>query len=828
MTEKYDFSAIEKKWQAAWEESGAYQVVENPAQLKKYTLEMFPYPSGELHMGHVRNYAITDVVARYYMMKGFNVLHPIGWDAFGLPAENAAIQRGVNPAEWTDSNIATMKTGLKSLGFSYDWSREVNTSRPDYYRWGQWIFLKFLERGLAYRRKAPVNWCPSCETVLANEQVKDEKCWRCDSDVESKELTQWFFKITDYAQSLLDGLDNLPGWPERVKLMQRNWIGRSEGAWVDFKLDGGEETPIRVFTTRPDTLYGATFFLLSPEHELADSIIVDKKIRGQLPAFRKKAAVVAAADLSDRTGLATEKFGLFTGRYVVNPMNGHKIPIYLANYILMEYGTGAVMAVPAHDQRDFEFARKYGIPVVVVIQPEGEKLDGETITEAYEGEGIMTNSGKYNGLKSQDALRKITTQLEEGDIGKFAVNYKLKDWLVSRQRYWGTPIPIIFCEKDGIVPVPEKDLPVLLPTDVEIGKKGKSPLPEMKAFVETRCPVCGGPARRETDTLDTFTCSSWYFLRYTSPDDVSEPFSKEAAAYWMPVDQYIGGIEHAVMHLLYARFFTRVFRDMDLIQTAEPFVNLLTQGMVIKAGVKMSKSKGNVVDPKKLVERYGADSCRLFILFAAPPEMDLEWSDAGVEGVYRFLNRAWRVGSENIEWLVSKKSEEAGDGAGGVDLRRQTHRTIKKVTEDIERFAFNTAISSVMELVNEMSRYNERVGLVRDTVAVREATETLPVLLAPFAPHIAEELWERTGGQDSVHRHPWPEYNQDLCETDVLTMVVQVNGKVRDRIEAPAGITDEEMEELARSSERLRKHLEGREVIKVITVPGKLVNIVVK
>ncbi|MFH1736506.1 MAG: leucine--tRNA ligase [Actinomycetota bacterium] len=828
MTEKYDFSAIEKKWQAAWEESGIYQVVENPSQLKKYILEMFPYSSGELHMGHVRNYAITDVVARYYMMKGFNVLHPIGWDAFGLPAENAAIQRGVNPAEWTDSNIATMKTGLKSLGFSYDWSREVNTSKPDYYRWGQWIFLKFLERGLAYRRKAPVNWCPSCETVLANEQVKDEKCWRCDTDVESKELTQWFFKITDYAQSLLDGLDNLPGWPERVKLMQRNWIGRSEGAWVDFKLDGDEETTIRVFTTRPDTLYGATFFLLSPEHELADSIIIDDKIRKTLPVFRKRAAATAAADLSDRTDLATEKFGLFTGRYVVNPMNGHKIPVYLANYILMEYGTGAVMAVPAHDQRDFEFARKYKIPVVVVIQPEGEKLDGETMTEAYEGEGIMTNSGKYNGLKSQDAVQKIIVQLEEGDIGKFAVNYKLRDWLVSRQRYWGTPIPIIFCEKDGIVPVPEKDLPVLLPTDVEIGKKGKSPLPEMKSFAETQCPVCGGPARRETDTLDTFTCSSWYFLRYTSPDDVSGPFSKEAAAYWMPVDQYIGGIEHAVMHLLYARFFTRVFRDMELIPTAEPFVNLLTQGMVIKDGVKMSKSKGNVVDPKKMIESYGADSCRLFILFAAPPEMDLEWSDSGVEGVYRFLNRAWRVGSDNIEWLASKKREEAGDEAGGADLRRQTHRTIKKVTEDIERFAFNTAISSVMELVNEMSRYNEGVGLARDAVAVREATETLPVLLAPFAPHIAEELWERTGGQDSVHRQPWLEYDPALCETDVLTLVVQVNGKVRDRIEAPAGITGEEMEELARSSERLRKYLEGREVIKVITVPGKLVNIVVK
>jgi leucyl-tRNA synthetase len=784
-------------------------------------LEMFPYPSGELHMGHVRNYGIADVIARYFSMRGFNVLHPIGWDAFGLPAENAAIKRGIQPAAWTDQNVAAMKVGLKALGFSYDWSREVNTSKPDYYKWGQWIFLKFMEQGLVYRKKAAVNWCPSCDTVLANEQVKDGKCWRCDSLVESRQLSQWFFKITDYAQALLDGLDELPGWPERVKLMQENWIGRSEGASVDFKLAGSDKDEfITVFTTRPDTLYGSTFFLLAPEHELADRIITDPELLAELLKFRRQ---VARESAIDRTSAEVEKRGFFTGRHVINPLNGKEIPIYLANYVLMEYGTGAVMAVPAHDQRDFEFARKYNLPVDVVIQPVGEVLDGATMAEAFTEEGVMVDSGVITGMPSQGAMRRITEYLEEKGIGKAEVNYKLRDWLISRQRYWGNPIPVIYCEKCGTVPVPEKDLPVILPVDVKMGKKGQSPLPETQAFIDAACPVCGGIGRRETDTMDTFTCSSWYFLRYCSPQEEGGPFDKTAAAYWMPVDQYIGGIEHAVMHLLYARFFTRVFNDMGLAPTPEPFTNLLTQGMVIKDGPKMSKSKGNVVDPHAIMKKYGADACRLFILFAAPPEMDLEWSDQGVEGVHRFLNRAQRVATDNITFV--RGGEDGGDAAS---VRRLTHRTIRKVGEDIERFGFNTAISAIMELVNGMSKYNETAGPTRDRVAAAEATRALVMLLAPFAPHLSEELWAQMGETGSVHSAAWPSYDPALCESDTITLIVQVNGKLRDRIEAPADISREEMEALARESERVLKHLEGRSIVKVIAVPGKLINIVAK
>ncbi len=824
MAPRYDFQAIERKWRDRWTASGLYQVDEDPQKPKKYVLEMFPYPSGELHMGHVRNYGIADVIARYYVMQGYNVLHPIGWDAFGLPAENAAIQRGVQPAEWTDSNIASMTEGLKSLGFSYDWSREVNTSKPEYYRWGQWIFLKFLERGLVYRKKAPVNWCPSCETVLANEQVKDGRCWRCETLVEPRELAQWFFKITGYAQPLLDGLAELEGWPERVKLMQENWIGRSEGASVDFRLAGLDEDTVEdeiitVFTTRPDTLYGATFFLLAPEHELADKIIVDDDIRPGLADFRAR---VAAQTSIDRASAENEKLGFFTGRYVINPLNDKHIPIYLANYVLMGYGTGAVMAVPAHDQRDFEFARKYGLPVDVVIQPSGELLDGATMAAAYSGDGVMIESGVITGLSSADALSRIIAYLEEKKIGKGAINYKLRDWLISRQRYWGNPIPVIYCDKCGVVPVPEADLPVLLPTEVVMGENGRSPLGDMPSFVDVPCPSCGGPGRRETETMDTFTCSSWYFLRYTSPGSTAGPFDKAAVDYWMPVDQYIGGIEHAVMHLLYARFFTHVFYEMGLAPTPEPFVNLLTQGMVIKDGQKMSKSKGNVVDPNMMMERYGADACRLFILFAAPPEMDLEWSDKGVEGIYRFLNRAWRVVTENISW----SGQDAPDLAG--DLRGLTHRTIKKVGEDVARFNFNTAISAIMELVNGMSKYNESNASIRDAGAVREASWALTLLLAPFAPHLAEELWEAQGAAYSVHSAGWPAFDSDLVVSDTITLIVQVNGKLRDRVEAPAGIGREDMETLARSSENVLKHLGGREIAKIIAVPGKLINIVTK
>lgn len=805
---RYDFAAIEAKWRKIWEDTELYKVSEDSAKPKKYVLEMFPYPSGELHMGHVRNYGIADVIARYYSMRGFNVLHPIGWDAFGLPAENAAIQRGIQPAAWTDQNVASMTEGLKSLGFSYDWSREVNTSKPDYYKWGQWIFLKFMERGLVYRKKAPVNWCPNCETVLANEQVKDGQCWRCDTAVENRDLSQWFFKITDYAQPLLDGLAYLDGWPERVKTMQENWIGRSEGASVDFRL-AGDDTTITVFTTRPDTLYGATFFLLAPEHELADEIIIDRSIAARLADFR---AQVAAESSIDRTSAEVEKLGFFTGRHVVNPLNGAEIPVYLANYVLMGYGTGAVMAVPAHDQRDFEFAKKYNLPIDVVIQPEGEALDGATMAEAYSGEGVMVNSGVITGMDSREALTRIIAYLEEQGIGCGAINYKLRDWLISRQRYWGNPIPVIYCDKCGTVPVPEADLPVVLPTEVVMGERGRSPLPEMASFVDVECPTCGGPGRRETETMDTFTCSSWYFMRYTSAHETSAPFAKSAVDYWMPVDQYIGGIEHAVMHLLYARFFTRVFHDMGLSPTPEPFKNLLTQGMVIKDGQKMSKSKGNVVDPKAMMERFGADACRMFILFAAPPEMDLEWSDSGVEGIYRFLNRVHRVSGADMSF--------------GADVRGLVHRTIKKVGEDIDRFSFNTAISAIMELVNGLMKSAEASGPDGDAPATAEAKRALAQLLAPFAPFLAEELWQNLGQDGSVHSQPWPEFDPTLCVSDTITLIVQVNGKLRDRIEAPAGITREEMETMARESDNVTRFTEGKRVIKVIAVPGKLINIV--
>jgi leucyl-tRNA synthetase len=821
---KYDFTSIEKKWRKEWEDAGIYRVAEDGSKAKKYVLEMFPYPSGELHMGHVRNYGIADVIARFSSMKGYNVLHPIGWDAFGLPAENAAIQRGVKPAEWTDNNVAAMKDGLKALGFSYDWSREVNTSKPDYYRWGQWIFLKFLDRGLVYRKKAPVNWCPKCGTVLANEQVKDGACWRCDSVVEPRELAQWFFKITDYAEKLLAGLDNLPGWPDRVKTMQENWIGRSEGASVDFVLSPDDEI-ITVFTTRPDTLYGATFFLLAPEHELADRIIVDPDIKAGLAAFR---AAVAAETSIDRTNAEAEKMGYFTGRYVVNPLNKEKIPVYLANYVLMGYGTGAVMAVPAHDQRDFEFARKYNLPVKVVIQPKDAILDGDTMAEAYTEEGVMADSGVISGMDSREAMAKIITYLSDKKIGQAAVSYKLRDWLISRQRYWGNPIPIVYCDKCGEVPVPEADLPVVLPTDVKIGEKGRSPLAEMASFYETDCPKCGGPARRETETMDTFTCSSWYFLRYTSPDFTAGPFDKAAAEYWMPVDQYIGGIEHAVMHLLYARFFTHVFYDMGLCPTPEPFKNLLTQGMVIKDGQKMSKSKGNVVDPRAMMERYGADASRCFILFAAPPEMDLEWSDSGIEGIHRFLNRVYRVAVDNIAFLKTPgASSEKGSGdADSAAQRGLTHRTIKKVGEDIDRFGFNTAISAIMELVNGMTKYNEAAGSARDAAAVAESTRALTLMIAPFAPYLAEELWSMMGEVGSAHKQAWPDYDPTLCVSDTITLVVQINGKVRDRMEAPAGIDKAGMEDLARGSDKVKGYLEGRDIVKIIAVPGKLINIV--
>ncbi|HAW60374.1 MAG TPA: leucine--tRNA ligase [Actinobacteria bacterium] len=821
MASRYEFAKIEKKWQRKWEETELFRVFEDPHREKRYILEMFPYPSGELHMGHVRNYAIGDVIARYNRMCGYNVLHPIGYDAFGLPAENAAIEHSVHPRKWTYDNITKMRRQLKTLGISYDWDREINTCDPEYYRWGQWLFLKFMERGLVYRRKAAVNWCPVCETVLANEQAKGGLCWRCESMVEKREFEQWFFKITEYAEFLLNDLEALTGWPERVKVMQRNWIGRSEGAMVDFALEDGKT--VKVFTTRPDTLFGATFFLLAPDHPLVDEIVKETLRRKEVEKFRKR---VAAETEIDRTSVEIEKNGCFTGTYVINPVNEERIPIWLADYVLMEYGTGAVMAVPAHDQRDFEFARKYDIPIKVVIQPDGQALDAATMKEAHVGEGVMVNSGRFNGMSSVEGAKAVTEFLKEQGKGDFAIDYRLRDWLISRQRYWGNPIPVIYCERCGVVPVSEEDLPVLLPEDVEFGKKGISPLTTVEEFVNTTCPRCSRPARRETDTMDTFTCSSWYFLRYTSPRESGMPFTKKAADYWMPVDQYIGGIEHAVMHLLYARFFTKVMRDMGLCKVDEPFTNLLTQGMVVKDGAKMSKSKGNVVEPGYIIDKYGADTARLFILFAAPPERELEWSDQGVEGCFRFLNRAWRVVYENMSSFAEGKSLPLDELDR--DLRRMIHRTVKRVTEDVERFDLNTAISAVMELINANYKYNESKNRsARNGELLRELTEKLILLLCPFAPHICEEVWEKVGGRESVYLQPWPSYDETLAKAEEITMVVQVNGKVRDRISVPADISEEEMERVALSSEKVEKYTAGKRIAKVIVVPGKLVNVVV-
>lgn len=823
MADRYDHKAIEEKWQKEWDARDLYRTYEDRSKPEKYILEMFPYPSGELHMGHVRNYSIGDVVARYNKMKGFNILHPIGYDAFGLPAENAAIARGIHPQKWTFSNIDNMRKQLKRMGLSYDWNREITTASPDYYKWGQWLFVKFYERGLAYRKKAQVNWCPGCNTVLANEQVEAGRCWRCGTEAELRELEQWFFKITDYAERLLNDLDLLKGWPERVRIMQRNWIGRSEGAYVDFQIKGRDEK-ITVFTTRPDTLFGSTFFLLAPEHPMVDELVKGTEYEEGAREFRHK---VAHETEIDRTSAEKEKNGFFTGVYVINPVNGDEIPVYLADYVLMGYGTGAVMAVPAHDQRDFEFATKYGLPIRVVIQPEGEMLNPEMMAQAFEGQGVMVNSGPFDGTPQVEGVRKVTAWLEEKGLGEAAVNYRLRDWLISRQRYWGNPIPMVYCEKCGVVPVKEEDLPVILPEDVEITGVGGSPLAQHVEFVNTTCPVCEEPAKRETDTMDTFIDSSWYFLRYCSPHDERLPFSKEAVDYWMAVDQYIGGIEHAVLHLLYSRFFTKVLYDMGMVSVVEPFENLLTQGMVIKDGAKMSKSKGNVVDPNEIINKYGADTARLFILFASPPEKELEWSDRGVEGSYRFLNRVWRLVEDNKAFVLGA-GVVSPDGLGGAerDVRFMVHKTIKRVTDDIARFSFNTAISAVMEFVNSLYKYNERKD--RNAAVLKEAIDTLILMLAPFAPHLTEELWQELGHEDSVHLRAWPEYDPELAKAEEVTLVVQVNGKVRDKITVPADISEEDMRSTALASERVIAHVGDKHVKNIFIVPGKLVNIVVK
>jgi len=823
----YNFERVEKKWQQYWEENRVFQVERDPGKPKFYCLEMFPYPSGALHMGHLRNYSIGDLLSRFLWMKGWNVLHPMGFDAFGLPAENAALKYGVHPKKWTWDNIEHMTTQLKSMGCSYDWRRRVETCSADYYRWTQWIFLLFLKNGLAYRKHAPVNWCESCQTVLANEQVIDGgHCWRCGSLVTKRKLEQWFLNITRYAQELLDSLGDLPGWPEKVKLMQRNWIGRSEGVRLSFPVDG-METSLETFTTRFDTIYGVTFLALAPEHPLVEELV---RLSPKGDEIRKFVADTLQKSEIERTAVGGEKTGIDTGFKAINPVTGEKVPIWISNYILIEYGTGAIMGVAGHDQRDFEFARKYGIPVGVVIQPKEGNLDPETMTEAFEGEGVQCNSGDFDGLATEESIPRMAAWAEEIGVGKREVNFRLRDWLISRQRYWGAPIPVVYCEKCGIVPIPEDQLPVLLP-DVQVLPGGKSPLPETEEWVNTNCPHCGGPARRETDTMDTFICSSWYFLRFSSPWTAEGPFKKEDVNYWMAVDQYIGGIEHACLHLIYARFFTKVLSDLGYVEAREPFTNLLTQGMVIKDGSKMSKSKGNVVDPDEIIRKYGADTARLFILFAAPPEKDLDWSEKGVEGAHRFLRRVWRLVEEGGDALRQAPRHRiplvelaAKDRR---DLKRRIQSTIESVGRDIEKERqFNTAVARLMELSNALSDFTPRDAT--DWTLYREGIETLLLCLSPFTPHICEELWQSLGNQGCLAGASWPEVEADCLEAESVTIVLQVNGKVREKIELPAGLGSEELKERVFSEEAVRKRLEGKEILKVIVVPDRLVNVVVK
>ncbi|NMB24239.1 MAG: leucine--tRNA ligase [Firmicutes bacterium] len=826
MGEKYNFREIEGRWQRRWEEDGLYAAADEDERPRYYCLEMFPYPSGRLHMGHVRVYSIGDVLARFKQMQGYNVLHPMAWDAFGLPAENAAIQRNIHPHQWTWANIDHMREELKRLGLSYDWDREYATCDPDYYRWTQWLFLLLYKNGLAYRKNAAVNWCPSCATVLANEQVVGGLCERCDTAVDRTDLEQWFFKITDYAHRLLDGLHQLDGWPEKVKAMQANWIGRSEGAEIIFAVDGLDEH-LPVFTTRADTVFGVTYIVIAPEHELVEKLIANQANGDEIRAFIKD---VLAEDEITRTSEETEKRGVFTGSYAIHPLDGRRLPILIANYVVGGYGTGAVMGVPAHDHRDFSFAKKYDLDIRRVITPESGSVT-EELNGAYVEDGILIDSGDFTGLTSETAREQIALHLEASKQGGKKTNYRLRDWLISRQRYWGTPIPIIYCDKCGVVPVPEEDLPVVLPTtDIEFRPTGQSPLVDCEQFVNTTCPECGGPGRRETDTMDTFIDSSWYFLRYTDPHNDELPFAKEKADAWMPVEQYIGGIEHAILHLMYCRFFQMVLSDMGLVETDIPFHNLMTQGMVLRDGAKMSKSKGNVVDPDRIIEQYGADTARLFILFASPPERDLEWSDEGVEGSYRFINRTWRLVVEYVDLIRDKKGpipEEIGPQER--QLRRIVHGSVKKVTRDIgDRFSFNTAISAIMELVNGLYQYKELPLEEQDLLVVREAIELLLLVFAPFVPHVTEELWHRLGHNTSIHQEPWPAYDEKAAQAEVVTIVIQINGKVRERVEVPAGSDQEAIKEAVFSEARVQEYTEGKTIVRTVVVPDKLVNIVVK
>lgn len=871
MEERYHPELVEPKWQAYWKDKQLFKVSEDPEKEKYYLLEMFPYPSGKIHIGHVRNYTIGDVVVRYKRMKGFNVLHPMGWDAFGMPAENAAIDNDTHPAAWTYENINAMREQLKKMGFSYDWDRELATCRPEYYKWEQWLFLQMLEKKMAYRKESYVNWCEKCQTVLANEQVEQDKCWRCSKTVQQKKLWQWFFKITDYAEDLLVHCDKLPGWPDKVTVMQKNWIGRSVGSELKFQIDGRDED-ISVFTTRPDTVFGATFMCLAPEHPLVESLSKGTQNEAQVAAFVQK---VSSQERSAEGIEKYEKEGVFTGAHCMNPATGEKIPVYTANFVLMEYGTGAIMSVPAGDQRDFDFARKYGLEIRVVVQPEGETLDGATMKEAFTGSGVMVNSGKFNGLPSEKAMDVMTDWLEEKGRGKKTISYRLRDWGISRQRYWGAPIPVIHCSSCGVVPVPESDLPITLPEDVKLLEEGGSPLQTLDFFKKVTCPTCGrDDAKRDTDTMDTFVESSWYYLRYCSPRFDGGMFDPKAVKYWAPVDQYIGGVEHAVLHLLYSRYFMRVLNTLGMINFKEPFTRLLTQGMVCKETmtcpehgylypeeavsnasgklvcsrcdsdvevgrvIKMSKSKKNVVDPNELLEKYGADVTRLFSLFAAPPERDLEWSEDGVEGSNRFVNRVWRL---VLEWLerIDETVINSGPFTGSAsdlssgqakELYIKANQTIKKVTDDIDTsFHFNTAISAVMELVNVLYAIDKDSKDIELKRVVLFSLENVLLLLAPILPHFCEELFEKLGKKGSIIEQPWPEYRKDSLETDEVLVIVQVNGKLRSKFTIGTGIEDDEVKETALADRKIKKYMGDKDPKKIIIIRKKqtLVNIVI-
>ena len=847
---------IEKKWQTRWTESGAFEVTEDPSRRKFYCLEMFAYPSGHAHVGHVRNYMIGDIMARTMRMRGYNVLHPFGWDAFGLPAENAAIKNNVHPETWTLENIAHMKGQLQRLGISYAWKREIATCLPEYYRWNQWLFTRMFRRGIAYRRRSTVNWCESCQTVLANEQVVDGGCWRCGTPVTQRDLEQWFLRITAYADELLDALERLDGWPEKVLTMQRNWIGRSEGARVKFPLDqaagprpqasggaayAGTEA-IEVFTTRIDTIYGSTFVLIAPEHPLVERFAAESKNPEEI---RAAAARFRAQDRTARLVGDIDKEGFDTGRRVINPFTGRPVPVWVANFVLGEYGTGAVMGVPAHDQRDFEFARKYGLPIPIVVQPDDRTLETDTLRESFDGEGVLVASGDYTGLRSTDANRRMTADAELRGIGERSVQYRLKDWGISRQRYWGTPIPMIYCDECGLVPVPDEALPVQLPKVVEFTGRGDSPLAHVPEFVTTTCPTCGGPARRETDTMDTFVDSSWYFYRFADAANVTMPFDPAKAAYWGPVDFYSGGVEHAILHLIYSRFFSRVFRDLGLVTIDEPFTRLLTQGMVLRNGAVMSKSKGNVVDPDDMIGQFGADALRLYVMFVAPPEKEVEWSDTGLEGAFRFLTRIWRLVVHVLPAIrTAGKPEGLSLGDAERAMRRKTHETIRRVTQDIDpRMHLNTAISALMELVNELYGFADRRGFrptgapdeapaaIDDpaTAAVlKEAVDALIRLISPFTPHLAEELWERLGHTRGVTAAGWPAFDEGAARAETVEIPVQVNGRVRGRVTVAADASDDEIEASALSSSQVQSNIAGKEIVKVIVARGRLVSVVVR